>query len=493
MNAVIQELMRSGAASVGFSGLSKFGSVFSRENLINALLPRAMAGGLNHVLDGLAKPSPSQQPSVTPIANDEVETEEDSEDLLAIMEEGFEETNDNLVRILHALGEDEDVSVIEGIENHTEQLALFQNLDDGSDTELLEINGKILKTLDKIEENTDVDELALRERELESTTSSSVSNLLETHEKEKSERSGIVSAALEGMGDLLGGVLGAKAAGKSARKTSTKVKAAKAMGIPATSVVNNSSKITSTISKTTSMVSDKIKSAVKGVKGIGGKLLGAPLALGMGGYEAYQSLTDEKLTVEEKTTELSKIGGKTAGALAGAKAGAALGAIGGPFGAAVGGLLGGIGGFFLGEQGGEVIGNLINSFTGSEEESVKNITNETGDVKLETIRSMKSEDMKTDMLSAMTVSSMINPSLNLEPGQTRANNLQMLTQQIETVSSEKETMRSSPIVAPVTINNAPITNHTNNPGNVKMPIPIVRNQDGTIQRLLDSNYRPLLN
>jgi hypothetical protein len=209
---------------------------------------------------------------------------------------------------------------------------------------------------------------------------------------------------------------------------------------------------------------------LQGAKNLGMKALGAPLTLGIGAYEAYNVSKDEKLSSEQKTTEYSKIGGKTAGALAGAKAGAMVGSIGGPIGAAIGGVVGGIGGYFLGEKGGELVGDVINAVSPSKSP-------------------LKSKTPEVNVLNT------VKPNIGtIQPGQTKTNNLQFLTQQIEQTNAEKQNMKASPTVVPVTINNQNNTSSSQNSesSRIRTPVPLVRNQDGTIQRLLDLNYHPLM-
>jgi hypothetical protein len=179
-----------------------------------------------------------------------------------------------------------------------------------------------------------------------------------------------------------------------------------------------------------------------------------------------------------------------------------VGAIGGPIGSAIGAVIGGIGGYFLGEKGGEVVGDIINAVSPS---SKKN----TVDVKAAEkvfaspnvdVTSINNKTSKTTNIRAKTsdvnVVNMVKPNIGtVTPGQTKVNNLQALTQQIDQTNAEKQDMKASPTIVPVTINNQ---SNTTPLGEMEViqrqrnPIPIVRNQDGTIQRLLDLNYLPLL-
>jgi len=97
-----------------------------------------------------------------------------------------------------------------------------------------------------------------------------------------------------------------------------------------------------------------------------GKFAGAPLAVGMAGFSAFNSFQDEKaglITKQERDRELGGAGGALAGGLGGAKVGAMLGAFGGPVGMAIGGLIGG----GVGALAGSGIGKgLVSAFQGPE-------------------------------------------------------------------------------------------------------------------------------
>lgn len=82
---------------------------------------------------------------------------------------------------------------------------------------------------------------------------------------------------------------------------------------------------------------------------------GAPLALLLGGFEAYQTYSDDTLSAEAKKTEYGRIAGGTAGGLGGAALGAFIGALFGGVGAVPGALIGGAIGNWLGEKGGEAV------------------------------------------------------------------------------------------------------------------------------------------
>lgn len=518
MNSVIQELLSSGAQSLGVGGLTAMQSVFNRENIVRALLPKTLAGGVNHLFDrfggGTVTPETRGAGNVRPMADEEGEDTDDFDALFESIEEGLEEANETLTKILVRLGGDTaDVALTELVEEGQVQLLHELSEEDDSMVDLIAINGQILNRLDQIERNTRIDELKAREEEIEArrtnshliqTLSSSSTASRDTTATEKKE--GFLSKVLEYLPEIGGGYLGMKTAGKAlgmgGKKPATGIRGAlgrlpfgRAAAAAATVAP---AAIPSSLPSALGGVDDVVKAVapkggvLNGVKSIGGKLLGAPLAIGMGAYEAYETHANTELTTAQKTTEYSKIGGKTAGALAGAKAGAVIGAIGGPIGSAIGGLLGGIGGFFLGEKGGEVVGNLINAVMPSDAPST--VDARSNELTLETIRNKTEDSIKQDFVHAANITERISPSaLAVTAGQTRPSNLMVLTQQMDQVTHEKATMDHAPIIAPVNVNASTTNQGTmgqNNP--VRIPIPTIRSQDGTIQRLLDANYKTLM-
>jgi len=92
--------------------------------------------------------------------------------------------------------------------------------------------------------------------------------------------------------------------------------------------------------------------ASSGVLGRVGSFLGrnaGPIAaLGLGVYDAYNVLSDDTRSTEDKTHAVTNIAGGTAGALGGAAAGAAIGSVIPVVGTAVGGLVGGALGYMGG-------------------------------------------------------------------------------------------------------------------------------------------------
>lgn len=520
MNSILKELATSGAGSIGFGGLSNIPSIFTRENLIQSMLPKTIAGGINKTLDYFNRGKDEVTPKTTTSqdvkkTDDIIYSDEDDEDLIETlietMEGGFDETNQALTSILSKLGEDSDVSLTTTIEDN--QVELIETLDEDDEmVDLLSINGQILDKLEQIERNTRVDELKAREEELERKSRTAIAEhgfMQSKAEKIKGKDSekqgeGILSRLLGFLPEIGGGYLGLKAAGKALKSPKIggirgalgKLSGTSKPGVIPTPATSNFPPITldkvDNVAKAVAPKTGLLQGVKNGVKSVGGKLLGAPLAIGMGAYEAYETHSNTELTSEEKTKEYSKIGGKTIGAVAGAKAGAALGVVGGPIGIAVGGLLGGIGGFFFGEKGGEIVGDLINAVMPSDEpKPVDDI--KTSEVQLENIRNLKQEELKTNFLEAVSITEKIRPSVeSITPGQTKANKLQMLTQQMDHVSAEQSNLINNPIIAPITVNNTSNQQSSNQQNPSRIAIPMIRNQDGTIQRLLDANFKPLM-
>jgi len=87
--------------------------------------------------------------------------------------------------------------------------------------------------------------------------------------------------------------------------------------------------------------------------------LGAPLALGIGAFEAWGVHKNDQLDAEAKKLEYGRIGGGVAGGLGGAAAGAAIGAWFGGVGAIPGALIGGWLGNMAGEKAGRAAAEKI--------------------------------------------------------------------------------------------------------------------------------------
>lgn len=537
------------AASPILSPISRVGSIFNRENLVNAALPKYLANPVNSAFNLMRSESSEMAPEPTRTAQNqrsEPEIAEDESDdlegLEAVLEDGFEELSEKLDVISAQLdGADllelqqaiDDIEIPDNIDlaaelendiqllNGNEELIHLAQENEDNAVELLSINGQILKKLDDIERNTRVDELAAREAELEANkgrSSQIAQDLIQAAENKKEEKGkGLVEGLLENLPKLGIGALGLKVAkGKintpkvpSAAKPNiltralSKTPVGKLLGLgTAAATAATATKAFPTIIP--SMADDVAGAATKAIstapktgmlqslKGGAGKLLGAPLSVGLGALEVMDVASNQDLKQEEKTVEYSKIGGKTAGALAGAKAGAAVGAALGPAGAVVGSLIGGIGGFFLGEQGGEVVGNLINSvFPSSDPVEVKAIS-EDGTAKAEAIQSKVAENIATELTTKVASVDIGSKYGDMQGGERKAEFLNTLSNHIEATTAERETAKLSPIIAPITINNNQTNQGQSSQERTRIGIPAVRNQDGTIQRLLDANYRPLI-
>lgn len=518
------------------------GDVFSRQNVVNAMMPKPLASGVNSVLDMVAtarerkkeekeahsspkeekKPTrqvqeeeedfdPSQggwveddeyddddgpsaaamdiDGSLDGIEEDEGESEEILSEILDEIQNGFGQSNENLALLLERFGvnnnNEEPVMMRWDEEGMPDPVAkidpaqLEELVDDNDDeflAELVELNGVIIQKLDQIDKNTRRDTLAEREAELESKSASAVvSNTADELAKaQKDKDNSLIGAIADTLGSAALGAAGIGAAGLGAKGAAGKL--GKILGktrAPTTGIASAVSAEASAAPAIAKSVEAAVKPTSK-IAAVGkgaGRVLGAPLAVGLGAYEAYQVAQDDALSSEQKTTEYSKIGGKTVGALAGAKAGAVLGAIGGPVGSVIGGLLGGIGGFFLGEKGGEIVGDLINKV-------------------LPTSAEPKIDDPAK---SAEIAANIVKPDISgVTAGNTRVTNLENLTQRIEQTAADKQAAMMQPIIAPVTIHNNNTTNNGSGQQQTRMPVPTVRNQDGTIQRLLDANYQPLI-
>lgn len=518
------------------------GDVFSRQNVVNAMMPKPLASGVNSVLDMVAaarerkkeakeaaasskeekKPTrqvqeeeedfdPSQggwveddeyddeddgpsaaamdiDGSLDDIEEDEGESEEILSEILDEIQNGFGQSNENLALLLERFGvnnnNEEPVMMRwdeEGMPDPVAKIdpAQLEELTDDDDeflAELVELNGVIIQKLDQIDKNTRRDTLAEREAELESKSASAVvSNTADELAKaQKDKDNSLIGAIADTLGSAALGAAGIGAAGLGAKGAAGKL--GKILGKTRAPTAGIASAV-SAEAQAAPAIAKSVEAAVKPTSKIAavgkgaGRVLGAPLAVGLSAYEAYQVSQDDALSSEQKTTEYSKIGGKTVGALAGAKAGAVLGAIGGPVGSVIGGLLGGIGGFFLGEKGGEIVGDLINKV-------------------LPTSAEPKIDDPAK---SAEIAANIVKPDIQgVAAGNTRVTNLEQLTQRIEQTAADKQSAMMQPIIAPVTIHNNNTTNNGSGNQQTRMPVPTVRNQDGTIQRLLDANYRPLI-
>lgn len=578
--------------------------LFTRENIVNAVMPKFFSRGINSALDYISKKKKGGGASAVNgsqnIPNDQDVDDDFSDEILNILEQGFEETNSNLVKILNKLGGDTSTAQLLRIENGgVNQSVSASSLDEEilqatennaeEIAEVVAINGKVLRVLQRIDNNTRVDSLKAREDEIENRKQSfrPSQNVTDVTPREPQEGPWSKIGGISGLLDMMGGgkrragrvfgglrrsasrirgsisrgsakiwngakglassawsgvktaggkigttivdlgkaglekgkgVLGAVKSGAStlleggkslASSTASAIKGSastlwdKGTGLASSAwngVKGVGSKAGELISRGASgltSVGEAITpkgGLVQGVKSLGGRAIGAPLSIGMAGYDALKVYQDGNMTKPEKTKEYSKIGGRTAGALAGMKAGATLGAFGGPIGAVAGGALGGLGGYFLGEKGGAYLGDLINSLSPSEAKQVEKQISSGKAVQVQGVKSSGSDNMQKKGPQINT-SAIVKPSIgSIQPGQTKANNLQALTTQMESTNAEKQTLRDAPAIVPISINNSKVTNGqgSDNGGQSRMSVPMVRNQDGTIQRLLDLNYHPLM-
>lgn len=497
-------------------------SQFNRESVINAMLPRPFASAANNVFDRFGsnnvptsgKTTESQTSSINPNVDD---VEVDALEALADhISEGFEETNENLSAILTVLDEEQDQTVqlldINGEAFHTIETETKE-----TNLELISVNGTILKELKQITKNTTVDQLAQKESSWESRskhqiesskqTSNSSTNSSETAAGGNSIFSEVLGAllagkgigkigsilkgganAISGMGRGLGkgaaALAGGAAGGFGLGKLATSGKDAFEKWKLSKSVVpEGTPKITSS---GLSIAEDATKAipegAAKAAGGVGVKqvaktaakklpVIGNLLTLGFAASEVSDVLDSNK-PESDKNVEVTKIAGKTGGSLAGAAGGAALGfMVGGPVGAIVGAVAGGVLGDASGEKIGEVVGGAL--FGKTPEQIVKG------------------SEISSKVVEGVPLKSELQ---HIDASQVKSYKLQSLTEQIEKTNAEKETLSTEKQIIPVPINNsgsktAPQTNQSQ----TKTQIPGVRNNDGTIQRLLDANYAPLMN
>ena len=106
-----------------------------------------------------------------------------------------------------------------------------------------------------------------------------------------------------------------------------------------------------------------------------------PLLAAAGAYGAYQTLSDETLTPDQRADALFNQGGRTAGSIAGAYVGAGLGTALIPIpgvGTMVGGVAGGIAGDYVGDYLGDYINQLRGSSDATESEARKSVVYKPG-------------------------------------------------------------------------------------------------------------------
>lgn len=463
------------------------------------------------------------------VGEDVHDIEVNVEDLAEAIHEGFDDTNENLDRIFDILNDQEE-------EQEEETKSTF---------ELVGVNGQILSSLDRVEANTRVNEL---DKKLAHHNQRKVAG--QDHREKVSDKIGakkvgggvggqigghLLAKFLEGAGETFLGTalasgLGATLIPKAVSKFFGKKEVAEAVTKPATTASKPGlwSKVTGAMgaAKTAAMdtlgavgatAKDKVVAASKGVsdfainakngvvnavtggtktiaeqaksyasasKGIASKFLGAPLMIAATGYQAYDVAASDR-TDEEKAKEYSKLAGGTGGMLLGAKVGVALGAMTGPLApiaAPVLGLLGGALGYIGGEKTGEAGHDLYMGDMSSDiKQKLSNVLGGTG----------------ADAIPSLDYNKVMNYSPEIRSGEVIANTskterLETLTKQIETTNADNQSLTSQTNIVPVQINTPSTAPQQNSQQEQKtFHIPATRNQDGTIQRLLDDNFTPM--
>lgn len=505
------------------SGVSeRLGAVrgqLNRENVVNTMLPKPFAIATNKIMDKFGSksrpdtnPNESSEYKLKPDSEEETELEVDALEALADhISEGFDETNENLSAILTALDAEE--PTVQLLDMHGEAIHSIESESKETNLELISVNGTILKELKQITKNTTQDTLSQKEKEWESrskSSSSSSSEALNSVSKNSDKSSSVfgdvfkamlaekalekglskLKPFLKGAGSVIAGGFGAKSLYNKwklnkavtpgtippATPGAPTATASKLMPNLFTEGADDAAKAAASATKGGAEGAAKAAGSV-GLKGLAKGAakfvpgLGTALTLGIGAYEAADVMGDDTKTDQEKNVAVTKIGSATGGVIAGAAAGAALGAVGGPVGVLIGGALGGIVGGVAGDGVGDVIGEMLFG-----KPADKAIPKES----VETAGAIAGVPLKNELQS-------------VEASQTKSFKLQSLTQQIEQTNAEKETMKNETQIVPVPINNSGSKTPQTNQAQNKTQIPGVRNNDGTIQRLLDANYAPLMN
>lgn len=461
-------------------------SFFDRRNIVNAILPKPAAtlvnGAWNYFENGkkaknavpVEKPAKNVSREITePYIDDGEDDSLDADDLVEAIEEGFDHTDELLEKIIQKLDGTTDVI----LENDP------QELPDVVLAELVELNGEIIDRLDEIAANTRRDELKDREAELEKRSPiilPPTANIDPPKETKQDENS-LIGKAIEKLagGALLGkGVKGAMGAAKATTAAMGASNAASAAGKGA-------------VAAEASVAKGIVGASKGGIAKALGKVAGKaalPLTLATGAMDVYATSQRTDISQDEKTVEYSKVGGQTVGALGGAKLGAMLGAPLGPIGAAVGGILGGIGGYFFGDKAGEVVGGLINAISPDSAADVqKPAPQPQKDLSIEEIVP-KTEKAAENVLSSDNVRELIAPEIVVTPTETRIRYMEGIIEELERGNVEKaEAMKQSIIAAIPVQQPANNVSQPQQPVNNRIGVPSVRNQDGTIQRILDRN------
>lgn len=247
--------------------------------------------------------------------------------------------------------------------------------------------------------------------------------------------------------------------------------------------VNAKNSVVGAVSGGAKTIAEQAKTFAGAAKGIVSKL-SAPLTIAATGYQAYDIAGSDR-TEEEKAKEYTKLAGATGGMLVGAKVGAALGALTGPLApiaVPVLGILGGALGYAGGEKTGEAGHDLLMGDNSSN------------------IKEKLSQAIGGNTPSALPgtdYNSVMNYSPEIKNGDVVANaskteRLENLTKQIEAVNADNGTMANQTTIVPVQINTPSAPPQQSSQQEQKtFHIPATRNQDGTIQRLLDDNFTPM--
>lgn len=468
-------------------------SFFDRRNIVNAILPKPAAtlvnGAWNYFENGkksssavkAEKPAKNISRDISePYIDDGEDDSLDADDLVEAIEEGFDHTDELLEKIIQKLDGSADVV----LENDSQELpdVVLETSEEEQVVlaELVELNGEIIDRLDEIAANTRMDELKEREAELEKRSPIVLPPTIniDPPKETKQDENSLIGKAIE---KLAGGVLLGKGVAGAAKATTAAMGASKAASAAGKGVV----------AAEASVAKGVVGASKGGIAKALGKVAGKaalPLTLATGAMDVYATSQRTDISQDEKTVEYSKVGGQTVGALGGAKLGAMLGAPLGPIGAAVGGILGGIGGYFFGDKAGEVVGGLINAISPDSDKDVqKPAPQPQKDLSIEEIVP-KTEKAAENVLSSDNVRELIAPEIVVTPTETRIRYMEGIIEELERGNVEKaEALKQSIIAAIPASQPANNVSQPQQPVNTRIGVPSVRNQDGTIQRILDRN------
>ena len=457
-------------------------SFFDRRNIVNAILPKPAAtlvnGAWNYFENG--KKAKNAVPAEKPSKN---VSRDISEPYIDDGEDDSLDADELLEKIIQKLDGASDVV----LENDSQELpdVVLETSEEEQVVlaELVELNGVIIDRLDEIAANTRRDELKEREAELEKRSSFILPPTvnIDPYKEKKQEDDSLIGKVFEKLAGaaLLGkGVKGAMGAAKATTAAMGASKAASAAGKGA-------------VAAEASVAKGVVGASKGGIAKALGKVAGKaalPLTLATSAMDVYAASQRTDISQDEKTVEYSKVGGQTVGALGGAKLGAMLGAPLGPIGAAVGGILGGIGGYFFGDKAGEVVGGLINAISPDSDKDIqKTAPQPQKDLSIEEIVP-KTEKAAENVLSSDNVRELIAPEIVVTPTETRIRYMEGIIEELERGNVEKaEAMKQSIIAAIPAPQQANNVSQPQQPVNTRIGVPSVRNQDGTIQRILDRN------